>query len=682
MRMDDPIESCFGVGLKTAGRFHRLGILTVSDLLRHYPARYDMMPPVSDISGCIEGKTAAVLCKVDARPVTVSTSRGKLTTVTVSDRSGRLKLGWFNQPYMERVLYPGQRYVFLGVISGKYNGLVMFQPELYRLEEYESVADKPRPVYLTTDGLSVKVIRRAVAQVLGEMECLSDDLPMKIKDRYGLCGLSEAVHDIHLPESFDALTRARRRLVFDEFLSFVLGVRSLRSKEPSFCSCQVKKTSWAEKLLLALPYELTKAQLRVWGELKDDLSAAAPMNRLIQGDVGSGKTILAILALITVAENGFQGALMAPTEVLARQHFEKLTKLQEDCRLPFRCVLVTGGMRAAQRREANRMIESGEADIIIGTHALFQENMDYARLGLVVTDEQHRFGVRQRAVLAGKGEGTNILVMSATPIPRTLAMILYGDLDVSVVDEKPSDRLPIKNAVIMEKDRDKAVRFLQKRIEEGRQGYVICPLVEKSEGMDAEDVISCTRRLARELSGCSVGMLHGRMKPADKLRVMEEFASGELSALVSTTVVEVGVDVPNATVMIIENAERFGLAQLHQLRGRIGRGRDQSYCIFINGSEDEEENVRLEVLGKENDGFKIAEQDLKLRGPGDLLGARQSGDPAFILGDVLSDSSLLVMASDAAGDLLNEAEESDEMKELVSKLISVGNEKVFDRAYL
>lgn len=685
MRMGDPVERCFGVGQKTAERFHRLGIFTVSDLLHHYPSRYDEMPPVTDIASCQEGKMVAVSGTIDARPSTAVTSRGRFTTVTVSDRSGRLKLGWFNQPFMEHVLFPRQKRIFRGVISEKNGGRTMFQPEVFKSEDYGALSQRPRPVYLSTEGLSVSTIRKAIGQILSDSGPWPDPLPDKLKDRFGLCDYEEAIKNIHVPDSLDELIRSRRRLVFDEFLSFILGVRNLRSLEPACGSCQATSTSAAEKLLLTLPYKLTEAQRRVWDQIYGDLSAAAPMNRLIQGDVGSGKTILAILALITMAENGFQGAMMAPTEVLARQHFEKITKLLKDSGLPFRCVLVVGDLPSSKRSEVNCQIKSGEADIIIGTHALFSEKMEYARLGLVVTDEQHRFGVRQRAVLAKKGEGTNILVMSATPIPRTLALILYGDLDVSVLDEKPADRLPVKNAVIMGDDRDKAVRFLRKRIEEGRQGYVICPLVEESEGMDAVDVVSCTKRLRRELSeckDCKVGMLHGRMRPAQKQEVMEQFLSGEISVLVSTTVVEVGVDVPNATVMIIENAERFGLAQLHQLRGRIGRGREQSYCIFINGSENQEENARLEILGKENDGFRIAEQDLKLRGPGDLLSARQSGNPEFILGDVLADSDLLVMASEAANILLEEASRSEEMKKLVGELSASRGSMDFDRAYL
>jgi ATP-dependent DNA helicase RecG len=682
MRMDGPIEQCFGVGEKTAERFHRLGVHTVADLLRHYPVRYDQMPAISLISDGPEGKTVAVRCTVEARPSTSFTSRGKLTMAVISDRSGRLKLGWFNQPFMEQVLRPRQTYVFRGVISRQHAEQVMFQPELFMPGEYEALIGRPRPVYLLTDGLSARTIRKVVAQVLPEMDGLPDNLPASIRDRYGLCPLAQAIRQVHAPDSFDGLLLARRRLVFDEFLSFILGVRSLRSAEPVNGGCRTTKAAWAKKLLLTLPYKLTAAQMRVWNELQGDLEAEAPMNRLIQGDVGSGKTILAVLALITAAENGFQGALMVPTEVLARQHYEKLVKLKEDSGLPFTCVLATGGMKPSERREADRRIRSGEADIIIGTHALFQEGMDYARLGLVVTDEQHRFGVRQRAFLAEKGAGTNILVMSATPIPRTLAMILYGDMDVSVLDEKPSDRLPVKNAVIMEVERDKAVRFLKNRIEEGRQGYVICPLVEKSEGMDAADVISCAARLRKELPSCKVGVLHGRMKPAEKQSVMARFQAGEISVLVSTTVVEVGVDVPNATVMIIEDAERFGLAQLHQLRGRIGRGREQSYCIFINGSEDREENVRLEVLKKENDGFRIAEQDLKLRGPGDLLGARQSGDPEFVLADVLADGELLVMAAEAADSLLEEARNSGDMDEYLRRLLGGRSVGSFSRAYL
>ena len=403
-----------------------------------------------------------------------------------------------------------------------------------------------------------------------------------------------------------------------------------------------------ERFIKELPYELTGAQKRVWREIESDLKKNLSMSRLVQGDVGSGKTVIALLALLTVAYSGYQGALMAPTEVLAKQHYESITKLLEEHRIPFQTALLTGSMTAKEKREAYRWIQGGEAQIIIGTHALIQEKVAYQDLALVVTDEQHRFGVRQREIFAEKGEMPHVLVMSATPIPRTLAIILYGDLDISVIDELPSNRLPIKNCVVDTGYRPTAYRFIKNQIEEGRQCYIICPMVEESEHLEVENVTDYSAMLQEELGNkIVVGCLHGKMKQEQKDRIMEDFGEGKIDVLVSTTVIEVGINVPNATVMMVENAERFGLAQLHQLRGRVGRGKYQSYCIFMTGSKAKDTKERLDILNKSNDGFKIASEDLKQRGPGDLFGIRQSGLMNFRLGDVFQDAAVLQMASEA-----------------------------------
>ena len=414
----------------------------------------------------------------------------------------------------------------------------------------------------------------------------------------------------------------------------------------------VKKQDECRRLLNELPYKLTDAQMRTLEEVLKDLRSGSVMNRLIQGDVGSGKTIIAVLALLAVCENGYQGALMVPTEVLARQHFESVTELFEKHGVDKNVVLITGSMTAKEKRIAYGKIASHEADMIIGTHALIQEKVVYDNLALVITDEQHRFGVAQREMFGNKGQMPHVLVMSATPIPRTLAIILYGDLDISVIDELPANRLPIKNCVVDKSYRPRAYRFIENEVKNGRQAYVICPMVEGSEGLEAENVTDYTQLLKKELLGITVEMLHGQMKAAQKNEIMERFASGEIQVLVSTTVVEVGVNVPNATVMMVENAERFGLAQLHQLRGRVGRGEHQSYCIFIRGNKDQETAKRLEILNHSNDGFYIASEDLKLRGSGDLLGTRQSGDMEFQMADIFRDADILQKASEAASELL------------------------------
>lgn len=461
----------------------------------------------------------------------------------------------------------------------------------------------------------------------------------------------EAVTLIHFPPKMDALIEARRRLVFEEFLEFIIGIRQLKESQAVMENHFPIKEKWiTEEIMEGLPYRLTNAQMRTWLEIERDLCGRRLMSRLVQGDVGSGKTILAFLAMILTVDNGYQSALMVPTEVLAKQHYEGLLKLlKEQGKEHIKPVLLTGSLTAAQKRKVYEEIAVGRAHIIIGTHALIQEKVQYKELALVITDEQHRFGVRQRESLANKGNPPNILVMSATPIPRTLAIILYGDLDISVLDELPAARLPIKNCVVDTSYRQTAYKFMWKQIEEGRQVYVICPMVEESEEADGENVMDYGAVLKKEFEGrAHVGILHGQMKQAQKNEIMEAFSRNDIQILVSTTVVEVGVDVPNATVMMIENADRFGLAQLHQLRGRVGRGKWQSYCIFMQSEGKKEKSKRLEILNKSNDGFKIAEEDLKMRGPGDFFGIRQSGEMEFLLGDVIQDAEILKQAAEAA----------------------------------
>ena len=499
------------------------------------------------------------------------------------------------------------------------------------------------------------MVSRAVAQVLENYAPARDYLPEKIRKKYELCEINYALHEIHFPKDQEHLTTARRRIVFEEFFLFILSLRQLKEQTEGISNAFPIRAIWkTEEVIENMPYRLTNAQMRVWSELERDLKGHTRMARLVQGDVGSGKTILAFLSMIMTAENGYQSALMVPTEVLARQHYESLCALlKENGLTEYEPRLLTGSTKAKERREIYAGLEDGSCKMVIGTHALIQEKVQYSNLALVITDEQHRFGVRQRTALAEKGEPPNVLVMSATPIPRTLAIILYGDLSISVIDELPAKRLPIKNCVVNTSYRPKAYRFIARQVEMGRQAYVICPMVEESEGLEAENVTDYTQLLKKELLGISVEMLHGQMKAAQKNEIMERFAAGEIQVLVSTTVVEVGVNVPNATVMMVENAERFGLAQLHQLRGRVGRGEYQSYCIFIRGNKDQETAKRLEILNHSNDGFYIASEDLKLRGSGDLLGTRQSGDMEFQMADIFRDADILQKASEAASELLS-----------------------------
>lgn len=613
----------------------------------------NMETPV-DIAELKEGTVQAVSAAV-CSGVYVNSVRGRqIISDNIADQSGKFPVVWFNLPYLKKTLRKGSWFVFRGRIVRKQGKLEMEHPEIFTPSAYEEILHNLQPIYGLTAGLSNKTVVKMVTQLLEDLPMQSEYLPEELRERYGLADVNYALKTIHFPKNKEELLVSRKRLVFDEFLLFILSVRRMKEKAEETPNCFPVKETWlTEEVIERLPYSLTNAQLNAWHEIERDLAGRTMMSRLVQGDVGSGKTILAFLAMFLVADNGYQAALMAPTEVLARQHYEGFLKLMEEQGLSFPTILLTGSDTAKEKRIAYERIASGEASIIIGTHALIQEKVEYANLALVITDEQHRFGVKQREALTTRGNPPNVLVMSATPIPRTLAIILYGDLDISVIDELPAKRLPIKNCVVNTSYRPKAYSFIEKQVREGRQAYVICPMVEESEEMEAENVLDYTQKLKENLpSDIRIEYLHGKMKPKEKNRVMESFAAGEIQVLVSTTVVEVGVNVPNATVMMVENAERFGLAQLHQLRGRVGRGEYQSYCIFIQGNQDQI-SKRLEILNKSNDGFYIAGEDLKLRGPGDLFGIRQSGDMEFRIGDIYNDSTILKEASEAAEEILS-----------------------------
>lgn len=651
------ISELKGVGEKTTRLFHRIGVRTVGDLIRYYPRTYEVFEDPVCIGELCEGRTCTVTGTVFGR-IQVSGNRSmQVTTLWLKDLTGTLKVIWFRMPFLRTTLGKGGTLTLRGRVLRKKDGLVMEHPEIYYpSEKYEDKRNSVQPVYALTAGLTNNAVIKAVRQALPYADKRQDVLPAYLTRKVHFPPYSEAVSRMHFPENKEDFAEARKRFVFEEFLVFILSLRKMRERENrvrnNFCFCDKPEI---ERFLKALPYRLTEAQKRVWDEIRKDMQGEYVMSRLVQGDVGSGKTVIAFLALLLAGLNGYQGALMAPTEVLARQHFENISGMLTEYGLPISAELLTGSMTAKQKREAYGRIESGEAAIVIGTHALIQEKAVYRNLALVVTDEQHRFGVKQREALAGKGNMPHILVMSATPIPRTLAIILYGDLDISVIDEMPKNRLPIKNCVVDTGYRKKAYQFMKKQTEEGRQCYVICPMVEESEAMEAENVLGYSEMLS-EIMGDTVrvGCLHGRMKQQEKDEVMEAFGNNEIQILVSTTVVEVGIDVPNATVIMIENAERFGLAQLHQLRGRVGRGKYQSYCIFMTASKSDETKERLDILNHSNDGFFIAGEDLRLRGPGDLFGIRQSGIMDFKVGDVFQDSLILRQAAEAAGEILRE----------------------------
>lgn len=651
MNEHSPIREIKGIGEKTEKLFQKMGVYTAGDILRYYPRTYDIYEAPVPVSELEEGTVAAVEGCVFGS-VQVSPNR-KLQTVTalIRDLTGTLKVLWFRMPFLRNTLRSGSRIIVRGRVVNKRGGLVMEHPEIFQpAEKYQEKLNTMQPVYPLTAGLSNLTVMKAVREVLEHIHLQRETIPESIRQRYHLCEYNYALRGIHFPADKTMYMYARKRLVFEEFLEFLLAIRQMKEeKETSVNGCRMEPRQEVDNFLAQLPFELTNAQKKVWQEIRKDMQGDYTMSRLVQGDVGSGKTIVAVLALLEAAYNGYQGAMMAPTEVLARQHYQSVCGMFEQYGIPFRAELLTGSMKVKERREAYERIETGESQIIIGTHALIQEKVNYHNLGLVITDEQHRFGVRQREALAKKGNMPHILVMSATPIPRTLAIIIYGDLDLSVIDELPKDRLPIKNCVVDTGYRETAYRFMKKQVEEGRQCYVICPMVEESEAMEAENVIDYSTMLSERMGPeVTVGYLHGKMKQAQKDEIMEKFAENQIQILVSTTVVEVGINVPNATVMMVENAERFGLAQLHQLRGRVGRGAFQSYCIFMTASKAKETKKRLDILNHSNDGFYIAGEDLKLRGPGDLFGIRQSGLMEFKLGDIFQDAGILQMAAEAA----------------------------------
>lgn len=645
------ISEIKGVGEKTQKLFAKIGIYTVGDLLGYYPRGYDVYDEAVPISEVEEGKVMTVTGMIYGRIQVSGTRKMQVTTLHVKDITGTLKVIWFRMPFLRNTLAGGGVITLRGRIMVRKSGIVMEHPEIfYPSEKYEEKLHTLQPVYGLTTGLTNNAVSKAVRQVVEQLDLTKERLPLNLRLKYGLAEYNYAIRGIHFPEDKEVLYHARERLVFEEFLTFILSLRKLKDKNEKLPNEYViPKSEKVEEFVRELPYELTGAQKKVWGEIAADVASDTVMSRLVQGDVGSGKTIVALLALMNTVYAGYQGAMMAPTEVLARQHYASITGMLEQYGIKMHVVLLTGSMTAKEKRDAYERIECGYAQIIVGTHALIQDRVNYRNLALVVTDEQHRFGVKQREAFAKKGGVPHVLVMSATPIPRTLAIILYGDLDISVIDEFPANRLPIKNCVVGTEYRQTAYTFMKKQIAEGRQCYIICPMVEESEHLEVENVIDYASALENEMGdGITVAYLHGKMKQAQKDDIMERFGRGEIQVLVSTTVIEVGIDVPNATVMMIENAERFGLAQLHQLRGRVGRGKYQSYCIFMSASKSKETKERLEILNKSNDGFKIASEDLRLRGPGDLFGIRQSGILDFKLGDVYQDAKILQMANEAA----------------------------------
>lgn len=650
------ITSVKGIGEKTAQTFEKLNIHTVEDVLFHFPRTYFRYPQalrIEEIESLQEGMMA-IWATVKKTPMSRNARSMNVTTLAIGEAPKQLQLVWFRMPYIKNSLVFGREYVFYGKMVIKNKRWTMEQPVIYEVAKYEAIEGLLQPVYALTAGITNNLITKTIKTILNDMELMQDYIPAHIRKRYGLCEYNYALKQIHFPDTMESLIEARRCLVFHEFFTFLMGIQYQKEKKSREANgFSFKQDSFVQDCIAKLPYPLTNAQKNALCDIEKDMDSPYVMQRLIQGDVGSGKTIVAFLTMARCAHSGYQSAIMAPTEVLARQHYETYQKLCEDFGLDFPVVLLTGSMKAKEKREAYAKLEACPNALVIGTHALIQEKAIYSNLALVITDEQHRFGVKQRDVFSEKGMLPHVLVMSATPIPRTLAIIIYGDMDISVIDEVPAKRLPIKNCVVDIGYRPKAYDFIVNQVNAGHQAYVICPLVEDTENMEGKNATDYAKELAEVLpSHIQVGLLHGKMKNDKKTQVMEAFAGNEIQVLVSTTVVEVGVNVPNATVMMIENADHFGLAQLHQLRGRVGRGDAQSYCIMINTSNTKTAKKRLEILNKSNDGFYIASEDLKLRGPGDFFGVRQSGDLAFDIGDIYQDAKELQEASESVKEIL------------------------------
>ncbi len=647
-----------GIGEKTEKLFHKLGIYSTDELLEFYPRNYDSYNVPTTVRELDNEGIAAFLCVITSSPVIRQAKKLSILMMNAKDKNGdTITLKWYNMPFLKGRFRIGMHFVFRGKVArnsfygqnGNNGEITLEQPEIFGLEEYEKKQGTLLPVYRLTEGLSNKIVTKSVKQVLENCFETCEFLPEQILQKYELLSYEEAVKKIHFPANTLEMERARKRLAFNEFFLFIMALRRFKKEEEIILNeYKIEPSGQTDEFLKKLPYTLTNAQKRVLEEMRGDFMGKRVMNRLVQGDVGSGKTIVALAGLLDTAFAGFQGALMAPTEVLAIQHYEGICKMLEESGIFIRTELLTGSMTAKEKRQAYERIELGLSKIIVGTHAMIQDRVLYKNLALVITDEQHRFGVKQREKLSDKGMYPHIMVMSATPIPRTLAIILYGDLDISIIDELPKGRLPIKNCVVGREYRLNAYKFMADEVKKGHQCYVICPMIEENENLEAVDVVSYTDILREHLPpDITVDYLHGKMHAGVKNEKMDRFAANKIQILVSTTVIEVGVNVPNATVMMVENAERFGLASLHQLRGRVGRGDAQSYCIFVCTSGKKETKERLEILNKSNDGFEIADWDLKLRGPGDFFGIRQSGDMDFKIGDIYSDAITLKQASKA-----------------------------------
>lgn len=663
------IQYLKGVGEKRAKILNKLDIFTVGDLLRFYPRDYMDWSKITSIAGAPFDTNCCVRAIVNHKPRGAKIRKGMTIYKTVAtDGESLMNITIFNNKYAAESLEAGEEYLFYGKVSGNFHRREMSSPLIAPVENGIRI----RPIYHQSAGINSKAIEKLVRQAYeARKDYFVDCIPQSLRDKLCLMEINKAIYELHFPTNEDTVSEARRRLIFEELFIFQLGLMKLKGNRKESTPVRIEN-DFTDDFIKTLPFTLTGAQERAVRESVQQMTSNFTMNRLLQGDVGSGKTAVAAALIYTVAKNGYQSAFMAPTEILAQQHYKTCLKFFENTDI--KIALLTGSVTAAKKREIKAQLKSGEIRLIVGTHALIQNDVEFENLGLVITDEQHRFGVKHRGALSGKGDRPHTLVMSATPIPRTLALMLYGDLDVSILDELPPGRQPIETYAIDTAKRHRAFNYVKKHLDEGRQGYIVCPLVEEGE-TDLAAAQEYSENISRGFfSGYSVGLLHGKMKPKDKEEVMSKFVSGEIKLLVSTTVIEVGVDVPNSVIMVIENAERFGLSQLHQLRGRIGRGQYKSTCILITDAQNEAAQRRMKVMTSTTDGFKIADEDLKMRGPGDFFGARQHGLPEMKIA-MLTDTAILNEANRFAREIIIDdpdfiKAENRNLKDAISELFS------------
>ncbi len=655
MFLKDDITSIKGIGDKTALLFSKASVFCVRDLLNYFPRQYIEYPSAGKIKDFAVGELGAVSATVTSNPVVLKNKTKTFLSFNISDGESIIKVYYFGMPYLKNQISQGMKKIFCGHISKSSGTGFLTNPKIFNYEEYEPLINRPVPIYPLVKGLTNTKVASAVKELFKTNLCIKDYIPSNILEQYDYVDINTALKYMHFPSDMEEVYKGRRRLALDEFLLFLYRMRLLEGekiKDRTECIIDLndEKSYKLKQFISSLPYSLTKGQSEAVKEIFSDIKSGYAMNRLLQGDVGSGKTIVAFIASYAAVLSGFQAAVMAPTVVLAKQHCEDILKLTEALNLDFKPALLTGNTKAKEKREILNKLKNHEINILIGTHALFTEDVEFDKLGITICDEQHRFGVKQRMSLLSKGENSHFLVMSATPIPRTLGLILYGDLDISVIKDKPAERLPIKNAVVGPEYREKNYQFIIDKVREGRQAYIICPMIEEGVTDNQKNVTDYYNDLIKIFpEDIQLDVLHGKMKPDQKNNVMENFKNHKTDVLISTTVVEVGVNVPNATVIMIENAERFGLSQLHQLRGRVGRGSEQSYAIFVTENKSDKTMERLTVLQKSNDGFEIASEDLKQRGPGDFFGLRQSGEAMFKMADIFTDADVLKDANEIIG---------------------------------